>query len=106
VLEQCGGYNTDFPYAHDYELWFRLLQHGEAINLPEKDVGRRYHRQSITLSRKKRQLFYHIKAWIAGCRYHRPGAGDYLFLLTKIFLLLAPSIFNPLQHRRRKSSSS
>ena len=35
VLLRAGGYNEAFTYAHDYELWLRLIESCRVANLPE-----------------------------------------------------------------------
>jgi len=48
VLSKLGGYNDDFKYAQDYELWVRVLKEYEAYIMPEYLLYKVFHSQSIT----------------------------------------------------------
>jgi len=43
------GYNPAYAQCEDYELWSRLLEHGEGMNLPEPLVVRREHPAQASL---------------------------------------------------------
>ncbi len=50
-----GGYNENFRYAQDFELYSRILAKGQIAVLPEVLVKYRRHEQSITLHQDSRQ---------------------------------------------------
>jgi hypothetical protein len=46
---ECGGYDAAFdPYSQDHALWWRLIQRGTAVNVPETLVDYRVNPGSIT----------------------------------------------------------
>lgn len=49
VWNELGGYNAQFSYCQDFELWSRLLQKYRAANLPDRLIKWRDHRQSMTV---------------------------------------------------------
>jgi len=43
-----GGYDESFLKSQDYDLWFRIQQHGELANLPEVLLDYRHHPEAIS----------------------------------------------------------
>jgi len=56
ALRSCGSYSQRFRTVEDYELYFRLLRHGTAMNVTRNLLQYRVHRGSIKSSRTKLQL--------------------------------------------------
>jgi len=56
ALEQVGGYNTDFVVSQDYELWGRLMDRGDVLNVGKRLVCVRRHSDSISTVHKSAQL--------------------------------------------------
>lgn len=56
VYERVGGYPTDFPAAEDYALFMRMLEEGEAANVPEVLVRCRTGDGGISERRRRTQL--------------------------------------------------
>jgi glycosyltransferase involved in cell wall biosynthesis/tRNA A37 methylthiotransferase MiaB len=56
ILEKLGGYNEQFRYAQDYDLWIRISEYGRLCNLQEKLYYWRCHKKSISVSKKNDQL--------------------------------------------------
>ena len=48
AFRRIGGYNEDFSTTQDYELWARLMAHGEVRNLEESLVKLRRHGASVS----------------------------------------------------------
>ena len=66
LIERYGGYRTDFPYAEDYELWVRLIEHGRFGNVPEvlidytlspRQVSRACNIEQVQSARRVRALY-------------------------------------------------
>ena len=51
-----GPYNSQLQYGEDYELWLRLVQRTNIVNLPDTLVQRRLHDKQLT------SLYYRIPA--------------------------------------------
>ncbi len=59
VIEACGGYNPEFRFAEDLDLWLRLLNHGvQFANLPLVLV--RYRQQNTR--RSSRHWRFNLRA--------------------------------------------
>jgi glycosyltransferase involved in cell wall biosynthesis/GT2 family glycosyltransferase len=57
VLDAHGlRYDTEFPESEDYDLWTRLLRHGEGANLTEPLVLKRVHAGQATARRGDLQV--------------------------------------------------
>lgn len=48
ALAQVGGYRPEIRHAEDYDLWLRLAEIGEIINLEEPLLRYREHSQAVT----------------------------------------------------------
>ena len=48
ILDELNGYNEDFYTNQDYELWSRLVNKYQAVNLPFKLIDLRVHNNSIS----------------------------------------------------------
>jgi len=56
IVEKIGGYNENFRYTQDYELWLRLVQHHDLIILPEKLIQYRHnHPDSLSATKAEEQ---------------------------------------------------
>jgi hypothetical protein len=48
VLEAAGGYRVGYRYAEDYDLWRRMIVHGQGANLSEVLLKQRYYASSTS----------------------------------------------------------
>jgi len=55
-LIKIGGYNENFPYAQDYELWLRLATKYELANIPEFLCTIKVSSQGISTIKTKEQI--------------------------------------------------
>jgi GT2 family glycosyltransferase len=56
-LKQLGGYDPTFRYAQDYDLYLRCIRAGFVFGcIPEVLVEHSYRDESITVSRRQRQI--------------------------------------------------
>jgi GT2 family glycosyltransferase len=99
ALTAVGGYNEDFRYVQDYELWSRLAVIGQIANLPEILQTRYYHADSLSNNMKSeiKRLKLHVQANRAAII--RLGYPPYyqLFLLNA-FQLLAVRLYSTLRY--------
>lgn len=58
VFEAVGGYNENFVYAQDYDLWTRMQEQGQLAILDEVMLHYRQHQKSITQSKFLRQEMF------------------------------------------------
>ncbi|MFH1068307.1 MAG: glycosyltransferase [Candidatus Glassbacteria bacterium] len=56
AVRELGGYDESFPYAQDYDLWWRISRRWKIANLPEVLVRWRSTGTSISSSRRQEQL--------------------------------------------------
>lgn len=94
-LLEIGGYDENFKYAQDYELYLRILYLGGTIEPVNKCLAYRYENiGSITVSKRNIQALFSLSAL---CSYHARVNGYGLHVVTKITLgylrfLLPPRI--------------
>jgi glycosyltransferase involved in cell wall biosynthesis len=50
-IMNVGGYREIFRYAQDYDLWLRVLEKHDGVNVPDVLYGLRYHLKSVTLNK-------------------------------------------------------
>lgn len=58
ALGQVGGYNPQFTYAHDLELWLRLGEVGKLANLPQAVIQFRLHQSSVSENKRYEQRHF------------------------------------------------
>jgi glycosyltransferase involved in cell wall biosynthesis len=93
LLNILGGYNSDFRYAQDYDLYFRLLNICELSNIPEFLISSRYSDGSITRSKNRRQTACAIKARIRAIRSGLYPLYSYIYLTRPILgILIGPDV--------------
>lgn len=56
VFEKCGIFNTAFPYAHDYDMWLRVVQHYDFHLFKRPLVKYRIHKEMGTVKHEKEVL--------------------------------------------------
>jgi len=73
VLRAAGGYRAETVPAEDYDLWLRLLPHGELAKLPERLYRYRVHAGQASAQAKPDQIRQTIAAKLAYLRRRCPG---------------------------------
>lgn len=93
---QAGGYNASLRVAEDYELYFRLAQHGCIANIALPLYILRIHPQSTSWTRLNKLLLHTllIRLWVVAV-YNISFTFTDVLLSTLQFLLL------PLTHRQK-----
>lgn len=61
VLKKLGGYNEEYIYASDYDLFCRLVLDGNIEILPDILMAYRIHENQISNQKKKIKVDLHIK---------------------------------------------
>ncbi|NTU73474.1 glycosyltransferase [Candidatus Roizmanbacteria bacterium] len=61
LLEENGGYNEDYRYVQDYELWNRLVSKTKAHNLRDPLYIRSVHHKSSEIQVDKEPIFQQIR---------------------------------------------
>lgn len=68
IIQELGGYNEDFIFAQDYELWLRIMQKWKIVNIP-KFLGVDYRREKgIGETKRRKQIYFGNKAKINAIR--------------------------------------
>jgi glycosyltransferase involved in cell wall biosynthesis len=55
AVKSLNGYDPQFAYAEDLELWLRMAEHGKIANIPEVLILYRIHEDSISESHQESQ---------------------------------------------------
>ena len=90
AFEQAGGYNEEWRYCQDYELYFRLARLGKFANLPEYLVSYRMTPNSITRRKNKKQVSFAIKARTKAIKEGQYPFWAYFYLLRPTIGLVLP----------------
>ena len=75
VYKKVGGYNPNFEYSQDYELWSKIINCGEVDNINKRLTYLRDHKKTLSNLKKNDQAMYGI---IISCN-------NFFFLKKKIF---------------------
>jgi hypothetical protein len=87
ILEM-GGYNENFRYAQDFELYSRLVVKYRLAVLPEILVKYRRHEQSVTINQESRQTtedFALLTAYNNWRRYLPPSESHWCIIKKSLF---------------------
>jgi glycosyltransferase involved in cell wall biosynthesis len=99
ALEKVGGYDENFRYVQDYELWSRLALVGEMANLSEILIARRYHAGSVSNNWRTELLRLWLFAranWLAIARLGFPPIYR-LYTVKSISLFVAVDVLSYLR---------
>jgi glycosyltransferase involved in cell wall biosynthesis len=75
AFEATGGYRSAFVHAEDLDLWLRIAEAHEILNLPEQLVSYRIHDDQATYRNLERQAFSAVAARAAS-RARLAGRAD------------------------------
>jgi len=68
ALRAVGGYNADYSIAVDYELWLRIVEVGQIVNLPDLMVKYRIVGSGLSGTKYARQQENALRACLAARR--------------------------------------
>jgi len=90
VLQAVGGYNEDYPYLQDYELWVRLAGRTRLANLPDVLVVHRHHWGTVSTTRSTELLRLWLRMRIRYEAFRRLDCPFYyaLYILQPILFTL------------------
>lgn len=94
VLEALGGYNEDYAYIVDYELFVRSASRTHLANLPEILVLRRYYLGSVSTTRRTELL----RLWLR-MRVRYKAFRSLNYPLFYIWYVFQPILFAPIELR-------
>lgn len=73
VILGAGGYNTDYEWTEDYDLWLRLLPQSRFARLRERLYALRLHGGRVSVERRTEQLRKTIRAKLEFLRRIAPS---------------------------------
>jgi glycosyltransferase involved in cell wall biosynthesis len=91
VLSRVGFYDESFPYAQDYELWFRIAKHYKLANLPQFLTKNRIRDDNISFAFESQQLKYAIKARRKEIQSRHYPIYLYYYLLWPLIVMNVPA---------------
>ncbi len=95
TFNEAGGYNNNFKYGQDYDLWLRMLSLGEACILKDELCTLRVSEQSSSYQNKRAQkLEGLIIRWKAFRQLEGSPAKNLYYLLKSLVGLIFPSTRN------------
>ena len=103
TIRLFGGYNNDYYYAQDYELYLRLIRNGVRFyGIQQEIVERTEGNESITISKRKNQALYSFSA-LALHHARLWGTLDHsLMHITRAFIrFITPQFFRRIVRRLR-----
>ena len=84
-IEKVGGYNVDYKYSQDYELWSRIASHTKFWNLQEPLIKYRIH-----ATRSRQRAWYSFKSRVSWLRHNPSKFTDWLNLIRPLYWLILP----------------
>ena len=91
ALKEVGGYDEQFKYSQDYDLWFRIAERWNVANIPEYLVMKRFERKMLSITHFREQAYYALLAKIRAIRRNQYPKWTYLYLIGKpLFFLIIP----------------
>jgi len=90
VLKKAGGYDEEWRYAQDYELYFRLMKLGKLANLSEHLASYRLSPNSITRKKNNKQVGFAIRARLKAIHDGQYGILAYFSLIRPLIGLILP----------------
>ncbi len=98
-LKELGGYDATFRHAQDYDLYLKCIRAGLVFGcIPEVLVERHYHRDSITVKRRRRQILYSFAARLV----HDADVGEDRYWQTVFRYLKLLAVPDTLRTLRRR----
>ena len=91
VFEKVGLYDESFPYAQDYELWFRVARHFKLANLPEFLMMRRYEMKNISVALERQQIKCAVRARLKAIREGQYPRYCYIYVVKPALALVTPA---------------
>jgi len=55
ALQATGGYREEYEYLEDFDLWLRLIEHGQLANIPEVLFRYRLHHTNVIFTKVEQQ---------------------------------------------------
>ena len=100
IVDRIGGYNESFRYAQDYEMWTRILIHGEARTIPDVLCTRRLGDQNISIRKERAQRFNALRSKLSWCV--RNGFSNRVVMpaLRDILVMILPRSVKSVARRR------
>ena len=76
VYFSAGGYDENFLYSQDYDLWLRIAKISQCANLPDYLYYLRVHDHSISNKNSDSQLDFAVDAIMKNVPYHKIDSGS------------------------------
>lgn len=91
TLKRIGGaYSAHYPAAEDYELFFRLMNIGQAASIPESLTTCHLSSGGLSAQRRRKQLLSRLRIQF---RFFRPMLIEsYLGICMTLLLMLTPTV--------------
>jgi glycosyltransferase involved in cell wall biosynthesis len=90
VLNQLDGYNENFIYAQDYDLWLRIMIKHQISLLPISLLLLRVSKDSISNKHYKKQRLFALKAKWKALKTLKKINTNFMYILGDIFVLIIP----------------
>lgn len=88
ALRSFCKYSQRYPYAEDYELFFRLMRHGKLANIDEVLVSAEYNPNGISIGKRRRSLMSRLRLQ---ARFFSPiSLHSYLGVMQTLALFAVP----------------
>lgn len=80
---RAGGYRAPFRYCEDFDLWLRLSEHHDLINLPDTLLDYREHERQLTWQNLEARVVTELAVLVFAAR-RRAGVADTIDENTRI----------------------
>lgn len=99
IIDSIGFYNENYKNSEDYEYWIRIINEHKVEILPEKLTFYRVYNEMISLSRRREQIRYAIKAKRFGFKLYGKGLFYNFTLIGDFVDYLKPRFFSKIKQR-------
>jgi len=102
TIQKLDGYNSNYKYAQDYELYLRAMENDMVFHTIAKPlVIRSFSANNITIKNRKEQLLYVLSAQSKYFASRGYVSKDILRLLNTLFKLMIPMVLRRILYARK-----
>ncbi|RLD50551.1 MAG: glycosyl transferase [Bacteroidetes bacterium] len=90
IIDIVGYYNEKYKNSEDYEYWIRIIKDLHTEILPQKLVFYRITDNMVSLTKRKQQYYYVIKAKLLGFKLYGFKFSYLKYILNDLYIISVP----------------
>jgi len=96
AAKAVGGYDDEYAYSQDFELWLAIGKNWKLANLPHFYTGYRTHGENASVKKRRLQLRFTIKAMKRHGRAYPWGQALFILVPLKKFYIFIEPLIRPI----------